>query len=181
MAMCAIALAGMVGGCASTTGGHPVASAPSGTEPAFPTPRPSRTSAPPTTAPSTAPSPTHAPTATAAPPGGDRLTPQNGYVYIETKSGLTRCQISAADVGCESEFENSPTVDGFPANGVQLTASGQVRWIVGNLGDIPTVALDYKTYTALGWTIVASADGTRFTNDGTGHGMRVRIEGVEVF
>jgi hypothetical protein len=56
-----------------------------------------------------------------------------------------------------------------------------VEWIVGNLGDIPVVTLDYRTYRAVGWTIVAAEDGTRFTNDRTGHGMFVSIENVEVY
>ncbi|BBY58938.1 hypothetical protein MSAR_20740 [Mycolicibacterium sarraceniae] len=104
-----------------------------------------------------------------------------GYVYIETKSGLTRCQINAQAIGCESDFTNPPVVNGEPANGVEVTASGSVRWIAGNLGDIPTTPLDYATYHAVGWTIDASPDGTRFTNDGTSHGMFISTEGVKVF
>lgn len=169
----AVALAVVLSGCSDSTDGTPVGSAPSGTEPDFPTTRPSRsTSAPPSAPPSST---------TPIPPGAQALTPQDGYVYIETKSGLTRCQLTADAVGCEAQFENAPSIDGFPANGVNLTADGTVTWIVGNLGDIPTVPLDYRTYTALGWTIEASAAGTRFTNDGTGHGMLVRIEGVETY
>ena len=53
--------------------------------------------------------------------------------------------------------------------------------MVGNLGAIPAVTLDYRTYSALGWTIEATRDGTRFTNDRTGHGMFVAVEGVETF
>lgn len=109
------------------------------------------------------------------------LRPQGGYVFIETKSGKTRCQLSADTVGCEAFFTNSPVIDGSPANGVELTADGQVHWIVGNLGDIPAVRLDYRTYSALGWTIDASSAGTRFTNDRTGRGMSVSVESVQVF
>jgi len=72
-------------------------------------------------------------------------------------------------------------VDGVPANGVRVTANGVVSWLVGNLGDIPAVTLDYRTYSAVGWTIEAREDGTRFTNDRTGHGMNVAIEGVQEF
>lgn len=169
----AVALTVVLAGCSDSTDGNPVGSAPSGTEPDFPTTRPPRTtSAPPS------PSPT---SATPVPPGAETLTPQNGYVYLETKSGLTRCQLTAEAVGCEAEFQNAPSVDGFPANGVNVTADGTVTWVAGNLGDIPTVPLDYRRYTALGWTIDAGEDGTRFTNDDTGHGMLVRIEGVETF
>jgi hypothetical protein len=33
----------------------------------------------------------------------------------------------------------------------------------------------------VGWTIVATADGTKFTNDRTGRGMTVSTEKVEPF
>jgi hypothetical protein len=109
------------------------------------------------------------------------LAPQDGYVFIETKSGKTRCQLSTAEVGCEAQFTNSPVLDGTHANGVRLTANGEVSWLVGNLGDIPVVTLDYRKYSAVGWTIDAGEDGTRFTNDSTGHGMTVSIDGVQAF
>jgi hypothetical protein len=144
-------------------------------EPDFPTSRPTRpTAAPPTTL-------TPAPTTSAAAPGAEVLPPENGYVFIETKSGKTRCQLSTAEVGCEAQFTNSPVLNGSPANGVRLTANGEVTWLVGNLGDIPVVTLDYRTYSAVGWTIDAGEDGTRFTNDRTGHGMIVAIDGVRAF
>jgi hypothetical protein len=102
-------------------------------------------------------------------------------VFIETKSGQTRCQVSEDEVGCEAQFANAPTVDGSPANGVRLTANGDEKWILGNLGDIPVVTLDYRVYTALGWTIDAEEGGTKFVNDATGRGMFVSIEHVDVF
>lgn len=167
----------LLAGCQSTIPGTPQPNAQNPTEPTFPTSRPSRTTS--TTPPS--PSPTPTPPATAAPPPGEALPPQNGYVFIETKSGKTRCQISAAEVGCEAQFANAPVVNGLPANGVRVTAPGRLEWVLGNLGDIPVVTLDYRTYSAEGWTIVATEDGTRFTNDGTRHGMFVAVQGVEVF
>jgi hypothetical protein len=163
----------LLAGCQSTVDGNPRGNGPSPTEPSFPTSQPSRTT--PTT-----PSPTPSGT-TAAPPAAEALAPQNGYVFIATKSGQTRCQISATEVDCEAPFTNPPTVNGAPANGVRLTAGGQVEWMSGNLGDIPVVTIDYRSYSAVGWTIVATEDGTRFTNDGTGHGMSVAIQGVQVF
>jgi hypothetical protein len=175
----AVALAALACGCTNTTGGRPSASPGRATEPTFPTQRPTRT--PPPTA--TAVPPT-ASTVPAPPqqPGGQALPPSpQGYVYIETKSGKTRCQISTAQVGCESEFTNSPIEDGVHANGVRVTADGNMRWIVGNLGDIPVVTIDYRTYTAQGWTVDATSDGTRFTNDKTGHGMFVSIDTVQAF
>lgn len=104
-----------------------------------------------------------------------------GYVYIETKSGLTRCQITADSVGCESQFSNSPVIDGTSANGVEVTPDGTMRWILGNLGAIPTTTIDYAVYHAVGWTIDANTSGTRFTNDSTGHGMSVSTEGASAF
>jgi hypothetical protein len=166
--------AGALAGCQTGTPGTPVTNPTSPTEPSFPTSRP--TAAPP----KTITPPPSTPTAR-TPPGAEVLPPENGYVFIETKSGQTRCQLSQDEVGCEAPFTNSPLQDGLRANGVRLTADGSVEWIVGNLGDIPVVTLDYRTYRALGWTIVATEDGTRFTNDDTGRGMVVAIEGVETF
>lgn len=114
-------------------------------------------------------------------PGGEVLPAQNGYVFIQTKSGKTRCQLDEREVGCESEFVNAPEIDGLPANGVRLSTGGDISWVLGNLGAIPAVTLDYRTYSAVGWTIDADVNGTRFTNDGTGHGMVISVEGVEGF
>lgn len=151
-------------GCTSTVDG--VASCPGcgpGTEPDFPRPA--------------------IPTPMPLPPAGsDELAPsETGFVYIETKSGKTRCQISAEAVSCESDFTSTPTIEGQPANGVEVSADGANRWVLGNLGAIPTTGIDYATYHALGWTIEADAGGTRFTNDATGHGMFVNTEGADFF
>lgn len=136
------------------------------------------TPTPTTTAPT--PTPTTAPPTDTAPPA-DTLPSENGYTFIQTKSGLTRCQISANEVGCEAPFENSPTVDGSPANGVRVTADGDLQWILGNLGAIPATTIDYQTYNAQGWTIAATEDGTRFTNDATSRGVFVSVQRVEAF
>lgn len=171
-----------VSGCSSSIEGRPVASPGAGpTEPTFPTPRPSTaTLAPP--APSAAPGQPTTPGSTTTPAGAIPLPPdQNGYVFIETKSGVTRCQINKETVGCEAPFTNSPLQDGEHANGVSVTADGNVQWVLGNLGAIPTVTIDYKTYEAQGWKIDASTDGTRFTNGRTGHGMFVSIDRVDTF
>lgn len=176
---CALAASVLLAGCQSATDGRPVAEPLSPTEPSFPTARPthSSTPAPPTTSAQPAPGP---PTS-AATPGGEVLRPQNGYVFIETRSGKTRCQLSAQDVGCESEFTNAPVIDGLPANGVRVTADGRLEWVLGNLGAIPAVTLDYRTYSAVGWTIEAGSSGTRFTNDRSRHGMVVSVDGAQAF
>ncbi|HEY5840247.1 MAG TPA: hypothetical protein VIU87_02020 [Mycobacterium sp.] len=173
LAGAAIAAAAALVSCGNTTGGTAVCPG-CGTvaEPSFPTPPPSISTS----------TPAPGPGGTAAPGPGETLpSNEQGYVYVETKSGKTRCELNSESVGCESQFENSPVVNGEPANGVSVTAGGTVRWVVGNLGDIPTVTLDYGTYSAAGWTIAADANGTRFTNDATGHGMLVAVEGVQAF
>jgi hypothetical protein len=166
----------LVSGCSSVIEGKPIATPGTGpTEPSFPT-----TSSSPTPAPTTPTSP--APASPTAPAGAIPLPPDNnGYVFIETKSGVTRCQINKDTVGCEAPFTNSPLQDGEHANGVSITSTGSVQWVLGNLGAIPTVTIDYKTYAAQGWTINASSDGTRFTNDHTGHGMFVSVDKVNTF
>lgn len=171
----------VLAGCSSTVDG--VATCPgcgNGTEPEFPTPRPTQptTTSPPTTTESS-PAETSAPE---RPSGGQTLEPNaNGYVYIETRSGKTRCQISADTVGCESEFTDSPILDGQHANGVEVSASGANRWVLGNLGAMPTTTIGYDTYRAVGWTITADGTGTTFTNDDSGHGMFVSTERVDFF
>lgn len=172
-----LAAGALLSGCQSSIEGTPATSPQSPTEPSFPTARPTRSSPapPPSTTAAAPPSTSHAPS------GATPLNPQNGYVFIETKSGKTRCQLSKQDVGCESDFADAPMIDGEHANGVRLTADGNIKWVLGNLGDIPVVTLDYRKYSAVGWTIDASEDGTRISNDGTGHGMTIAVEGVKTF
>ncbi|KZS59565.1 hypothetical protein [Mycobacterium ostraviense] len=175
----ALLAAGALGaGCDSTIDGRPIAGPGAGPiEPSFPTSRPS--TSPPS---GTAPLPPTTPASPTTPAGAIPLPPdQNGYVFIETKSGQTRCQINKDSVGCEAPFTNSPIKDGEHANGVHITAAGTVQWVLGNLGAIPTVTIDYKTYDAQGWTITSTAEGTRFQNNSTGHGMFVSIDRVSTF
>jgi hypothetical protein len=166
--------AALITGCSSLIQGKPVAASGAGpTEPSFPKAKPS--------IPSPAPS-RPAPPSAIPPAGAIPLPPDDsGRVFIATKSGQTRCQIDHDSVGCEAQFTNSPMQDGERANGITITASGDVQWVLGNLGDIPTVTIDYQTYNADGWTIAASESGTRFTNEHTGHGMFVSIEKVDTF
>jgi hypothetical protein len=167
-----VVLAGvaLVGGCSSTVAGRPVVAPGAATEPFHPTSRP--TASPPPSHPKTPPAPAEA---IPLPPD------ENGYVFIETKSGKTRCQIAAGNVGCEAQFTNSPIIDGEHANGVSIAADGEVQWVLGNLGAIPTVTIDCLTYDAQGWTITAASARTRFTNNRTGHGMFLSIDNVETY
>ncbi|OBI92009.1 hypothetical protein A9X00_16535 [Mycobacterium sp. 1245805.9] len=179
-----LAAPALVSGCSSLIDGKPVATPGTGpTEPTFPTPRPTTTTPAPTrTSPAPSTSPTGPASPTTPPAGVIPLPPDhNGYVFIETKSGVTRCQINKETVGCEAPFTNSPLQDGEHANGVSISSAGNVQWVLGNLGAIPTVTIDYKTYAAQGWTIVATEQGTRFTNDHTHHGMFVSVEKVNTF
>ena len=172
----ALACAAVLAGCQSLIDGTATKTPDSFAEPDFPTPRPSRpTAAPPSTI-----QPQPSPSAP-RPSGGEVLQPQDGFVFIQTKTGKTRCQLDEQEVGWEAAFTNAPDVDGAPANGVRLSSGGQISWVLGNLGAIPAVTLDYRTYSAVGWTIDASEDGTRFTNDSTGRGMVISVEGVEGF
>jgi hypothetical protein len=177
LACTAIVLGAALAGCSDLVEGNPSNGAQNPTEPAFPTTRPTRSTP---SAPVLPPLPPPPPPA-APPTAAEALPASNGYVFIQTKSGKTRCQISVDEVGCEAPFTDPPQVGGSPANGVRLTANGDETWIVGNLGDIPAVTLDYRPYTAVGWTIDASEAGTKFVNEATGRGMFVAIENVDVF
>src|ERR1700748_2659072 len=120
--------AALVSGCSSLIHGKAVSSSGAGpTEPSFPKAKPSI----PPPAPSRPAPPSANPPAGAVPFAPDH----NGYVFIETKSGQTRCQIAADSVGCEAQFTDSPMQDGERANGVHITASGDVQWVLGNLRD----------------------------------------------
>ena len=109
--------------------------------------------------------------------------------YVRTESGKVRCVISAANAACERS-----SADGFPdappgqfgsnQNIAEVDASGGFRWTEGNIGigDDQDVVLAYgQTYQFNGWTVVSTFDGTRLTNDGTGHGMFVAVDGVSSF
>jgi hypothetical protein len=172
MTACLLTAGVLLAGCSSTTGGNPEPNAANPTEPTVATPRPTVSKPAPTPSVKAAMPPVLAPQA---------LPAQNGYVFIQTKSGQTRCQISANEVGCEAPFTAAPTVGGMPATGVRMTAAGQEQWVVGNLGAIPAVTIDYRPYTAVGWTIDAKESGTTFTNVSTGRGMTVAIENVSTF
>jgi hypothetical protein len=118
----------------------------------------------------------------AAPPEAVQL-PVNplGYAQIGTQSGKTRCEVIQSWVA-EAAAMNWPMINGSPAHGAKVTDSGESRWVAGNLGRTEyKIALGYQTYRAAGWTITATAAGTTFTNDRTGHGRSVSVETVSPF
>jgi hypothetical protein len=126
-----------------------------------------------------------------------------GDVPVTTESGKTRCEVGSDVVVCQysAGFPQAPVdppINCPPPPGVfvrctsgihwhlaAVTSAGAFRW---NEGNIPgthfanDVVLNYnQTYAAQGWTIVPTEDGTRFTNDSTGHGMFVNIDNVSSF
>jgi len=113
----------------------------------------------------------------------------NDYQYVRTESGKVRCVISAAHATCE---RTSP--DGFPDappgqyghwHDAGLDADGNFKWSDGNIGggaENQDLVLTYgDTYRIKGWTVMPSFDGTRLTNDVSGHGMFVSIDGVSSY
>lgn len=108
------------------------------------------------------------------------------YQYVRTESGKVRCVISAEEAVCERAsadgFPDAPAgADGTRWNLAIIHADGDFNWNEGNIGDGGTneVVLAYGTpFSFHGWTVVSTFDGTRLTNDGTGHGMFVSIDGV---
>jgi hypothetical protein len=119
--------------CTTSTPGAPVTSPKSPTEPNFPTISP--TAAPPKTL-------MPAPTTTAPARGTEVLPPENGYVFIATKSGKTRCQLNEEEVGCEAQFTNSPVLDGTHANGTIVAGEDGTRFTSDRTRHGMTVAVD---------------------------------------
>jgi hypothetical protein len=118
------------------------------------------------------------------------LADPSDYQYVRTESGKVRCVISAGHAACERG-----SADGFPDappsqygghwNVAGIDADGNFAWSEGNIGggsENQDVVLTYgNTFRFKGWTILPSFDGTRLTNDVSGHGMYVSIDGVSSY
>jgi hypothetical protein len=111
--------------------------------------------------------------------------------YVRTESGKVRCDVQPDSVGCQylPGFPQAP-VDNWGGHPdiAKLTSGGAFSWMEGNLATGGSadpqndVILNYgQSYATQGWTILPSSDGTRFTNDGTGHGMFVSVDNVSSF
>jgi hypothetical protein len=124
---------------------------------------------------------------------------------VRTQSGNTRCEVGSGSVVCQylpgfSQAPVEPPSNCPPPPGTYLrcvsgqhwdqavvTLGGAFHWDNGNIPGTPQatandVVLNYgQTYHLQGWTINPTEDGTRFTNDGTGHGMFVSIDNVSPF
>ena len=88
----------------------------------------------------------------------------NGAAQVISVSGKTACDVWPDHVDCIVEFDNPPPSKSGPANAVTMTLSGQITYMQADWGARPGTTLNYgTTYTANGWTISASMDGTRFS------------------
>jgi hypothetical protein len=86
------------------------------------------------------------------------------------------------NVICQGSFVQAPADD----DQAFVTASGQFSYPEcehrHRLQPCPFDTLvPGQTYHIQGWTVLPNTDGTRFTNDGTGHGMFVSVENVAPF
>jgi hypothetical protein len=123
-------------------------------------------------------------TATPSAPSVVALSPnEQGYIRVESKSGLVRCSFNAELVACQTSADNwARGADGQPFHVASVTSDGHFQWVKADLGALEgIVTMEHQTYGAEGWTIIATADGTKFTNDRTGHGMSVSGEAAEPF
>jgi hypothetical protein len=117
--------------------------------------------------------------------------------YVRTESGIVRCDVQPDQVTCEAGQTAGQTHTGFlqaPPSGpfhmdlATVTASGNFYFSDGNIGGTGSdwsqtdLTLGYgQTYHLAGWTVLPNSDGTRYTNDATGHGMFVSIQNVSSF
>jgi hypothetical protein len=123
-------------------------------------------------------------TAGPPPPPAVPLTPNaGGYVRVETNAGSTGCSINNELVACHTSANNWPTdPSGQRFHTVSVTAAGEFHWVQADLGALEgRVTLTNQVYSAQGWTIVVTSDGTTFTNGNTGHGMSVSDQSVKPF
>jgi hypothetical protein len=133
------------------------------------------------------------------------LASADSHTTVRTQSGNTRCALSSSEVICQygPGFPQAPVeppsncppppgtalhcTSGLHWDQAVVTAGGTFNWNNANIPATPQViandvVLNYgQTFHIQGWTIAPSEDGTRFTNDGTGHGMFVSIDNVSRF
>jgi hypothetical protein len=129
---------------------------------------------------------------------------------VTTQSGRVRCWVTATGsvlsltppdgaggyVICEAGkptsdgslggFESAPMFEDPPLHMTNATvdAAGNFSFLMANLGQVSEnqLTLSYgQTYSIQGWTILSGPDGTRFTNNATGHGMFVSVENTYAF
>ena len=123
------------------------------------------------------------------------------FQYVRTESGRLRCiiirtgslarQVGRAARGLPqsplSEPESqcrSPCPEGIHFDIAEVKSAGafQLKTARSRAAPRTRLVLNYgQAYHLLGWTINPGENGTRITNDGTGHGMFVSIENVSSF
>jgi hypothetical protein len=112
------------------------------------------------------------------------------FQYVRTQTGAVRCVISAPHVGCERSsaygFPGAPKSQSGAGNWniASIDDNGTFAWGEGNIGGVDSgeVTLVYgQMYHIKGWTVLPAFDGTRFTNDASGHGVFVSIDRVSPF
>jgi hypothetical protein len=116
--------------------------------------------------------------------------------YVRTQSGLVRCLVTDSDqsrggvptVACDDArgFQKAPVSrdDNEHLQIAVVDASGKFSWDRGDIGGTPQNDLQLVTGQSLhiqGWTVAPVSDGTRFTNDGSGRGLFVRVDDVSPF
>lgn len=104
---------------------------------------------------------------------------------MRTQSGAVRCIVISAELNNGDSMvtcEHGPGFAQAPAGPYGEHFDEAVIRASGGGTPQNDMVLNYgQTYHVLGWTIVPTSDGTRFTNDGTGHGMFVSIDNVKSF
>jgi hypothetical protein len=125
------------------------------------------------------------------------------FHHVRTESGRLRCIIHTDRVACEASGPGSagfpqaplsepesqcrnPCPGGIHFDIAEVKSAGAFQFEDANIGGGGTpqndLVLNYgQAYHLLGWTIDPGENGTRITNDGTGHGMFVSIEHVSSF
>ncbi len=107
---------------------------------------------------------------------------EQGYVRVETASGSVGCSISPEVVSCQTFSRIWQNGDGRPYHTVSVSADGDFQQVNADLGALEgRVRLSSQTYSAQGWTIVATTGDTVFTNDRSHHGMTVGERSVVPF
>ncbi|KUH86480.1 MULTISPECIES: hypothetical protein [unclassified Mycobacterium] len=106
-------------------------------------------------------------------------------VGVVTKSGKMQCGIQTNDslnrgnlVVCQGYLPHPPE-----GNLAVIRADGVFKFSNGDLGSRQySTVLEYgEVYHFLGWTVEPDESGTRFTNDTTGHGMRISTDFIQTF
>jgi hypothetical protein len=106
---------------------------------------------------------------------------------FRTQSGRVLCAVTPDSTIADRGTDAVVCQGNFTQPGAHFQArtdgEGGLQWQDANLAiDNPTTQMTYgQTYQRGNWTVYNDADGTRFTNTRTGHGMFVSIQDVYTF